>query len=150
MAANTSQQATPPAHLKQRAPESFTCLSSWSTAALASKPVFVTTCSELLSAQHGVPPLLLAQSPCTPLQAELSNETNLFFHYTSCLTPELFEGVQQRQGLMVDFAAFPSVLITCLDDCVRQPHTHFCYLELHPDGEADLSFIQASCTCGCA
>ena len=90
----------------------------------------------------------LPQSHCILLQAELSNETNLFFHYTSCLTPEQFEGMQQRQGLMVDFAAFPSVLISCLDECVRQPHTHFCYLELHPDGEADLSFIQASCACG--
>ena len=89
-------------------------------------------------------PVYACPEPCNPLQAELSNETNLFFHYTSCLTPEQFEGVQQRQGLMVDFAAFPSVLISCLDECVRQPHTHFCYLELHPDGEADLSFIQAS------
>lgn len=74
--------------------------------------------------------------------AELTSESDLFFHRTHTMDARAFRRASDEQKLMVEFAEYPAVLVRQLDACVRQPHTHLAVLVLGPGGSGHLDFIQ--------
>lgn len=74
--------------------------------------------------------------------AELTSESDLFFHHTHSMNARTFRGVCDEQRLMVDFADYPAVLVRMLNACIKEPHTHLAVLVLGRDGRSHLDFIQ--------
>lgn len=76
------------------------------------------------------------------LKAEVSSESNLFFHYSYTVDEEGFRVLQEEQKLMVEFEEFARVLVHMLNDCIDQPDTHMAVFVLHEEGPGRLDFIQ--------
>ena len=78
----------------------------------------------------------------TSVKAELSCESDLFFHYTHLCDDESFKRLQDQQKLMVEFPDYPNVLIRMLNCCINEPHSHLAVFIMKQDGQARLDFIQ--------
>lgn len=76
------------------------------------------------------------------VRVELSSENDLFFHYMHFLDEAGFRTVQEQQKLMVDFADYTNVLISMLNNAIKNPHTHLAVFVMQRDGLARLDFIQ--------
>ncbi|KAJ1627329.1 hypothetical protein T492DRAFT_1025923 [Pavlovales sp. CCMP2436] len=74
--------------------------------------------------------------------AELTSESDLFFHHAHVMDARSFRAVQDQQRLMVDFAEYPAVLVRMLNACIKEPHTHLAVVVLGRDGRSHLDFIQ--------
>ena len=57
------------------------------------------------------------------IRIELSSENDLFFHYMHVLDESGFRLVQEQQKLMVEFVDYPNVLISMLNNTIKEPST---------------------------
>lgn len=71
-----------------------------------------------------------------PLQVkvELSSEGDLFFHYTHLVDERAYSVMRDEQKLMIDFTAYPSVLVASLTDSIKSPHVHLAVLIMDRSG----------------
>lgn len=58
------------------------------------------------------------------------------------VTPAGFQDLAEQQGLMVEFANYPAVLMRMLNACIKEPHLQLAVLAMQPTGLAQLDFIQ--------
>lgn len=56
------------------------------------------------------------------IRVELSSESDLFFHYMHVIDESGFHLVQEQQKLVIDFREYPSVLISMLNNTIKDPH----------------------------
>ncbi|GMI62599.1 hypothetical protein ScalyP_jg1629 [Parmales sp. scaly parma] len=87
--------------------------------------------------------LVLGDEHCLQsIRIELSSEADLFYHYIHVIDESGFQGVQEQQKLMVEFADYPNVLIRMLNNCIKEPHSHLAVFVMKHDVDARLDFIQ--------
>ena len=76
------------------------------------------------------------------VRIECTSENDLFFHYTHTVDEAGFLGIQEQQGLTIDFIDYVPVLIRMLNDCISSPTTTLGLFVLQRGGQAHLDFIQ--------
>lgn len=76
------------------------------------------------------------------IRVELSSENDLFFHYMHFLDEANFRAIQEQQKLMVEFPDYANVLISMLNNTIKDPHTYMAVFVMQRDGLARLDFIQ--------
>lgn len=87
--------------------------------------------------------LVLGEEECPAgVRIECTSENDLFFHYTHTVDEAGFLGIQEQQGLTIDFIDYVPVLIRMLNDCISSPTTTLGLFVLQRGGQAHLDFIQ--------
>jgi hypothetical protein len=76
------------------------------------------------------------------VRIELSNENDLFFHFSATLDAAAFRSMREEQHLMVDFEGLVPVLGDILENSVKAPTTFLAVLLTNREGQARLDFIQ--------
>lgn len=76
------------------------------------------------------------------MRVELTSENDLFFHYNHSIDPDIFNRMQQRQKLVIDFADYPNVLMKMFTSCIKEPHSFLAVFVMSRTGESRLDFIQ--------
>lgn len=78
------------------------------------------------------------------IRIELSNDNDLFFNYEMHIEEPLFNTLQEKHKLAVDYPEFPAFIVELLNDCIRQPQSNLAVfvVQLAPTFSCRLDFIQ--------
>jgi len=62
----------------------------------------------------------VSSSHSKEIQIQLTDSQDSFFYYSLRLAEDDFQNLKSQQGLLVDFASFPSMLVQLLDKCLEE------------------------------
>ncbi|CEP03088.1 unnamed protein product (mitochondrion) [Plasmodiophora brassicae] len=76
------------------------------------------------------------------VRLDLTCESDLFFYHRCTLDADKFDDLRSAQQIGVAFTTLPAVLIKAVNDCIQSAHEHIAILEVRPDGNGTLRFLQ--------
>ncbi|CRG97554.1 conserved Plasmodium protein, unknown function [Plasmodium gallinaceum] len=76
------------------------------------------------------------------VKIELTNETDLFFHFTQTIDEISFATMQNNQKLMINFSEYLQVLIKMFNSCIKEPQSFLAIFTIKQNRKARLDFIK--------
>ena len=78
------------------------------------------------------------------VKLELSNESDLLFHYTNIIDEKIFLKMKQQQNLTIEFSEYCELVQKICENCIKFPDTYICVLLIQKEGISKLQFIKGS------